>query len=467
MVTLVVAAVSALVGDDIRLLLRLTLFYELETDTEPTLRQLLSGAATATATWPKVIVLLAAGGMWAWALWQGLRGPVKGARPAPDRDVRLLRVALYTSVAIWLVYIGVPEWPWWAAALEYLVMLGVAVAFYPLMRPTTGLAGLALFAGVTANVVLIVTEVFYALGWRAAERMLDSTALAAIAQVLWTVLVLVAQWRAGRWRPATVRYGVAALLVPPALILVGILPLAVLGIRGVYGDAVSSVEGALMMIWLARSAHDLADPDSRPAPPRPLPLPLPARPYTHAMTVRLVVAARVAACAVLLVPVLVNLSNGYLLWITAHVPMSLVKRLGDVPPMIWWIFEAAVGAGGLAVLVLVAAHRGTLRAFRVAMTALFLTAGAGSAAVVGVVAMPLLRSDPFLRGGDVYSAVRFFSRGWDVVPAVSPLWFTVVCLVSAVLLSWARIMKEAYSADMLLWRERSLDSDMTMLDSRG
>ncbi|MFI6499465.1 hypothetical protein [Nonomuraea typhae] len=442
MVTVVVAAVSALVSDDIGLLVRLTLFYELETDPEPTLQQLLSSAASATVTWPKVIVLLAVGGMWAWALWQGLRGPVTGARPAADRNVRLLRVALYASVAVWLVYISVPEWPWWAAALEYLVMLGVAVAFCPLMRPIAGVAGLALFAGVTGNVLLITGEVLYALGWRAAERMLDSTALAAVTYTLWTILVLVVQWRDGRWRPATVRYGVAALLAPLALIL----PLALLGIRGMSGDAVDSVAGALTMIWLARSAHDLADPDSRPAPPRP-PLPLPARPYTHALTARLVVAAKVAACAVPLIPVLVNLSNGYVLWITAYLPLRLVERLaGGVPAVIWWIVEAAVGAGGLAVLVLVAACRGTRRAFRVAMTALLLTAAAGFAAAVGVIVLPLLRIDPFvvLRGGDVYSVIRLFSRGWDMVPAASPLWFTLACLASAALLSWAHTMRGLY-----------------------
>ena len=173
-VALAVAAVSALVSGDIGLLWRLTLFFELEEAAPGSLRRLLSGADEGpSATWPKVLVLLAAGGLWAWALWQSLRGPVAGRRPAADRGVRLLRVALYAQVACWLAYVIVPVWPWWMSVLDVLTLLAVAVAFYPVLRPAMGLAGLALFAGVSTNVLMIVDEVFGALDWHAAGRMVE------------------------------------------------------------------------------------------------------------------------------------------------------------------------------------------------------------------------------------------------------------------------------------------------------
>ncbi|MFI6909995.1 hypothetical protein ACIBKY_52665 [Nonomuraea sp. NPDC050394] len=440
LVTVLAAAVSALVSGDVRLLWRLTLFYELEEEPEPTLSRLLSGLDT-SASWPKVLVLLATGGLWAWALWQSLRGPVSGPRPASDRSGRPLRVMLYASVACWMVYLAAPEWPWWASVLELLVTLGVVVAFHPLLRPLTGLAGLALAAGVTANVLQIAVEIFYALGWRGAGRMIESTDLAAVANLVWLVIVLMAQWRGGRWHRTTVMYGVASLIAPVALVLVGIPLTLVEGLKGVYGEVVAGASSALMVTWLARSAHDLARPDDGHAPPRPAALPSPAPPY------RLVVSARLAACVIPLVPALVNLTNGHLLWITPHVPVrQLARRVGDVLPAIWWSVEAAAGVGGVTLLVLIAGHRGTRRTFRVAMTGLLLTAAAGFVPVAGVAVLLWLRGDgPFSRlGGDLYTRVAYFARGAGAAPAVSPLWFTAACLLSAVILWWAHVVRSGY-----------------------
>ncbi|WP_084955605.1 hypothetical protein [Thermoactinospora rubra] len=87
-----------------------------------------------------------------------------------------------------------------------------------------------------------------------------------LAALIWTALVLRAQWRDDRWQRATVGYGIASVVVPLPLALVTPL-LASMG--DVYGHAVAA-NNALMMIWLARSAHDLADPHRQPAPPSPL-----------------------------------------------------------------------------------------------------------------------------------------------------------------------------------------------------
>jgi hypothetical protein len=445
-VALAVVAVSALVSGDIRLLWRLTLFFELEEAAPGSLRRLLSGADEGpSATWPKVLVLLAAGGLWAWALWQSLRGPVAGRRPAADRGVRLLRVALYAQVACWLAYVIVPVWPWWAAVLDVLTLLAVAVAFYPVLRPAMGLAGLALFAGVSTNVLTIVDEVFDALDWHAAGRVVESSGLIGLTELIWLVVVLVAQHRDGRWQRATIGYGIAYMIGPIVLVLVGLPLRFVSGLENVYSEAVAVSAGVLWMIWIARSAHDLADPHSRPAPPRPLPLPLPARPHALAVTAWLTVAARLAACVIPIIPALVNLAYGHLLWITPHVPMEqLTYLVGDVMSTLWWVLELAAGAGGVAVLVLIAAHRGTRRTFRVAMTALLLTAAAGLTAVAGTTAIALFR-EGLSRGDFLTSGIDLgapFGSGWGMeYQAMSPLWFTAACLVSAALLWWARVMR--------------------------
>jgi hypothetical protein len=56
-------------------------------------------------------------------------------------------------------------------------------------------------------------------------------------------------------------YGIAALVAPVLLTMVGLL---VATDTNVYGDVASAAQ-VLMVIWLARSAHDLADPSADPS----------------------------------------------------------------------------------------------------------------------------------------------------------------------------------------------------------
>ncbi|KAB8185966.1 hypothetical protein [Microbispora catharanthi] len=404
---LVVAAVLARTGGDVGFLWRLSLFVEADED--------------ATATWPNVLTLVLAGGLWAWALWQSLRGLPYGKTLSADPETRPLRRALYAAVAFWVFYAVMPIWPWWAVVLDTLVMSAVVVLFHPVLRRDVRHADLALAAGLLAQVSLAATEVFDVLDWHAAERATALGGFAGAGTLVWSVLVLVAQWRDGRWDRTTVWYGIASVLVPVALLIGGI-PLSGTGdFHDVYDEATSAAD-ALIVIWLARSAHELAGTPSGLAPY------VPPTDRRSALTV----AARFAACLVLLLP---PLANRHPAWISPHVsierlPPVVGDVVGAVSPAFWHALELFVGIGGLAVLVLVALQRRA--AFWVAMSGLFLTALGGLAAVtladrdgLGLPAGWVLT-----RPDDLYGMITTFSRP----TTVSPLWFTAACLISAALL---------------------------------
>ncbi|MBE3008575.1 hypothetical protein IL992_05150 [Microbispora sp. NEAU-D428] len=408
---LVVAAVLAQTDGDVGFLWRLSLFVEADED--------------AAATWPNVLILVFAGGLWAWALWQSLRGLPSGKPRLADPETRPLRRALYAAVAFWAFYAVMPIWPWWAVVLDALVMSAVVVLFHPVLRRNLRHADLALGAALLAQVSMAATEVFDVLDWHAAERTAALGGFAGVGNVVWSALVLVAQWRDGRWGRTTVWYGIASLLVPNVLLIGGIPLSGADDFYDVYSEA-SSAADALFVIWLARSAHELAG-----TPGRPVPYVLPTD-----RRAALAVAARFAACLVLLLP---PLANRHPAWLSPHVsverlPDVMAGVVGAVSPALWHALELFVGIGGLAVLVLVALHRRAV--LWVAMSGLLLTALGGLLAVALVdrhgSGLPngwvLSRPDAF----DPYGMIATFSR-----PTVSPLWFTTACLVSAALLWWS------------------------------
>ncbi|GAA3108005.1 hypothetical protein [Streptosporangium carneum] len=248
----VAAGVASSVGD-LGVLWRLTLFSEMDEDVAP--------------TWPNALALVLAGTAWAWALWQSLRGPLAGPPPELDRDVRRLRVALYAAVASWLFYFFMSSWPWWVTVLDAAAMGAVVVLFHPVLARDPKHADRTRALGVLAYGGVAALEVLDVLG-RPVPRGLSL--VCGLAGLFWTVLVLRAQRQDGRWRRTTVLYGVASLLLPVALWLVG---WALIGADNAYYAVVETVD-ALAMVWLARSAHDLADPRPQPA----LPSSLSARP---------------------------------------------------------------------------------------------------------------------------------------------------------------------------------------------
>ncbi|TDD46180.1 hypothetical protein E1286_21645 [Nonomuraea terrae] len=239
---LAVAALVAVMAGDLGPLWRLTLFTEAD--------------ESAPVTWPNVLRLVAAGLPWAWALWQSLRGPLAGPAPEQDRGTRRLRVALYVAAASMLLFPLMPVWPWWMTLLSALPMWAVVLLIQPVWR--FGHYDHVLALGVLGFGGLGVADVLVALD----ERLPDWVPLVCgVAGLLWTVLVLRAQRRDDRWHTATVRYGIAGLVAPFVLVPVGRLVMGEL-----YAD-VSVVAGALVMIWLARSAHDLAAPRTEPSSP--------------------------------------------------------------------------------------------------------------------------------------------------------------------------------------------------------
>lgn len=237
LVAVVVAVVVAWTAGDLGVLWRLTVFVEVEEVT--------------VVTWPNVISLVLAGAVWAWALWQGLRGPLAGPSPTLDRDERRLRLALYATAVTWPLYFLAPSWAWWMAVLDSVVMVAVVWSFRPVVTRNFKAVDYLWTLGVMGYGGAIVAETLDFFGPGAPREIETIYGLTAL---VWTVLVLRAQRMDGRWRLTTVLYGVAALLLP------ALMPLSRLFTDGeaVYG--VLAAAEAVNMVWLIRSAHDLADP---------------------------------------------------------------------------------------------------------------------------------------------------------------------------------------------------------------
>jgi len=239
---LTVAAVVALISGDLGPLWWLTLF---ATVTE--------GVA---ATGQNVLLLVLAGLSWAWGIWQILRGPPAGPPPQQDRNTLRLRVALYVATATsWLLYLTASSIWAVASVIDSAAMWVVVLLFMRVLgrdRPYTRGAGVLGYGGFT---VIGVLDLVGSSGLGGAESICGLAALA------WTVLVLRAQRHDDRWGTATVAYGIAALV---ASIFLGLAALPFPD-EGSAVEALGVVPSVLMMIWLARSAHDLAAPRHQPA----------------------------------------------------------------------------------------------------------------------------------------------------------------------------------------------------------
>ncbi|MFG1948641.1 hypothetical protein [Nonomuraea sp. NPDC048826] len=214
------------------------------------------GAEGVAATGQNVLLLVLAGLAWVWGIWQILRVPSAGTPSQQDRNTLRLRVALYVATAtVWLLHL-VPPGIWAVASVLDSAVMWVVVLLF--MRVLGGDREYARGAGVLGYGGFAVLGIFDLVGWRVPSGAESICALAALA---WTVLVLWAQAHDGRWGRATVAYGVAGLVVPILLILAA-MPFMD---EGSAVEALGVVSSVLIMIWLARSAHDLAAPRRRPA----------------------------------------------------------------------------------------------------------------------------------------------------------------------------------------------------------
>ncbi|MEU8205242.1 hypothetical protein [Streptosporangium sp. NPDC049046] len=239
---LTVAVVVALIFGDLGPLCRLTLFTAMPEDF--------------AGTGQNLLLLVLAGLSWAWGIWQILRGPSAGPPPQQDRNTLRLRVALYVEVAtMWLIHVTASLI--WAdtAVIDSAVMLVVVLLFMRVLdrdREYTRGAGVLGYGGFTVIGVLDLV------GLSVPDWVEMVCGLAALA---WTVLILRAQAGDDRWGRATVTYGIAALVVP-ILLLLAALPFQD---EGIAVEPLGVVSSVLVMIWLARSAHDLAAPRRQPA----------------------------------------------------------------------------------------------------------------------------------------------------------------------------------------------------------
>ncbi|MBE1582385.1 hypothetical protein ACFPOI_26000 [Nonomuraea angiospora] len=235
---LAVAAVIALTFGGLGMLWRLTLFTPVDESTP--------------ATWPNVLVMLAAGLPSAWGLWQCLRGPLAGPPPEQDRAVRRLRIALYVAAAYALISPLMPGGVW-TAMLGVVSMVSLVVLFPPVLGSSLRHAGHVRIVGFLGYGGIVAYFVLGLAGLRMPNWL---SLIFAGAGLLWTILILRAQRGDGRWARSTVRYGIASLVFS----FVSPLVAAGLGHMGtVYADATSAFS-VLFTIWLARSAHELAGP---------------------------------------------------------------------------------------------------------------------------------------------------------------------------------------------------------------
>lgn len=208
------------------------------------------------ATGQNLLLLILAGLSWAWGIWQILRGPLAGPPSQQDRNTLRLRMALYIATAMtWLLHVTASSIRADATVIDSAAMWVVVLLFMRVLgrdrRYTRG-AGVLGYGGFTVIGVLDL------IGWPVPDGVELICGLAGLA---WTALVLRAQGGDDRWGKATVAYGIAALVAPIFLVLAA-LPFPD---EGSAVEALGVVSSVLIMIWLARSAHDLATPRHQPA----------------------------------------------------------------------------------------------------------------------------------------------------------------------------------------------------------
>ncbi|MEU9836296.1 hypothetical protein AB0D67_32575 [Streptosporangium sp. NPDC048047] len=221
-------------------------------------------AVVATAAfWPgdngARLLLAAVGVLNAWALWQILRGPASPRAETLPREVVWLRRLLYADVAgdllLWELLddaSGVAEyvarWAVWAATMVLLVraLAGVTVWFRIIAL------GLGL-AGVLAAALRPFAE----------GPLLTASFLLGMTTLGCKAMIIAGQGRDGQFSAATAAIGWTALLVSQvsSLLLAGWMAFDGLSL------AVHTLDG-LIVVWAARTAHELATPAPGAATPR-------------------------------------------------------------------------------------------------------------------------------------------------------------------------------------------------------
>ncbi|MFI7641672.1 hypothetical protein [Nonomuraea sp. NPDC049400] len=187
----------------------------------------------------------------AWALWQILRGPTSPRAGALPRDVVWLRRLLYADVAgdllLWELLDDVSDvakyaasWAVWAATMFLLVraLAGVSARFR-IIALGLGLTGVLAAALRPFAEVLLPTALL----------------LVPMATLGCKAMIIAGQGRDGRFSAVTVAIGWTALLLPQ---LYSLLQAGRVTFDGL-SLAVHALDG-LIVVWAARTAHELAAP---------------------------------------------------------------------------------------------------------------------------------------------------------------------------------------------------------------
>ncbi|MEV0151327.1 MULTISPECIES: DMT family transporter [unclassified Nonomuraea] len=383
-------------------------------------------------TWWVELLMVAGGVLQGWAYWQVLRGRPAGTAAVNDRPVRLLRAALYLSVACTLLYRLPIPYRWWSGLPSDLLSFAVVGLFFVVLAGALPrwLRLVGLVAGLASAAIGVTSTVAHGLGQYSVARFVSPYQLGNAVYLLWLVSVLVGQARDARWRRGTVRMGGASAVL--SLLSSGGTSIVAFGGWGVDYELVLlmvlSVLGVFGTVWQARSAHDLGGPAPVPAPAPPVRV-APARAWP------------LAAVAVVppLIPAAVNLADGMPVWIGPRGAVDdLFHEYVSYPATVLWVaVDMLVGVGAPAVLVLIAIVRRTRRLLRVTMLVLTLAAAAG------VVTALTTKSEADWRLIPEMAEHRLalypdglFDRNeqGDLLFGLSPLWYSAALAASALAL---------------------------------
>ncbi|WP_336209251.1 hypothetical protein [Nonomuraea sp. LPB2021202275-12-8] len=385
------------------------------------------GSGSVPFTWWVELGLVAGAVLQGWAYWQVLRGRLAGEPGSRERQVRLLRAALYLGIACTLLFWLPIPYQWWFGLLDGVIQLAVVWLFFVVLAGVLPrwLRLIGLVAGLLDVAIRLVSTV--ALTLEPLPHLLEflwRLPFGAI-YLLWLVPILVGQARDPRWSPATVRMGVISasltFVTPSSYSYVTIggdvdhtveVLYTLLGVLGVFGT-----------VWQARSAHELAGPPPLPSPARVMPARAAARPWPPAAM----------AVAFPLIPAAVNLAHGMPMWIGPRGAVdNFFREYTSYPAgLLWLAVDVLVGVGAPAVLVLVAVVRRTRRLLRGTMAALTLAAAAGVGSAL------THRPDPY---SDLYSELpgdRLAGHQDGLVAegfGLSPLWYSAALAASALVL---------------------------------
>ncbi|NUW43362.1 DMT family transporter [Nonomuraea rhodomycinica] len=383
-------------------------------------------------TWWVELLMVAGGVLQGWAYWQVLRGRPAGTAAADDRPVRLLRAALYLSVACTLLYRLPIPYLWWLGLPSDLLNLAVVGLFFVVLAGALPrwLRLLGLVAGLASAAMGVASTVAYGLGQYSVVQFVAPYQLGNAVYLLWLVPVLAGQARDGRWRRGTVRMGGAWAAL--SLLSSGSHSIVAFGGWGVDYDLVLlmvlSVLDVFGTVWQARSAHDLGGPPPVPSPAPPVRL-APARAWPLAAV----------AVVVPLIPAAVNLADGMPVWTGPRGAVDdFFHGYVSYPATVLWVAgDMLIGVGAPAVLVLIAVVRRTRRLLRATMLILTLAAAAG--VVTSLTTNP--EADRQLIPETVDQRLALYPDGLfdrnengDILFGLSPLWYSAALAASALIL---------------------------------